>query len=177
MSLRSSREGALTDLQFYLIGSPSDLFYKFSPSFWMCWFARPEPTLSRACCAGPDLYSPIGKFWKKLWKNSERNKLRMWPRFCKALFLVVLGQSHVTLTSIMVDLSWPFHFYLDCVKFILEELYKVLWRYLRQPLILVVLHSEEKGRFESRSSNGTCVNHFVLSSSLCKSYHPNHGFW
>ena len=28
----------------------------------MDWFPRPEPALSRACCAGPDLYSPIGKF-------------------------------------------------------------------------------------------------------------------
>ena len=28
----------------------------------MGWFARPEPALSRACCAGLDLYSPTGKF-------------------------------------------------------------------------------------------------------------------
>ena len=42
-----------------------DVFFKYINlvrTFWTDWFARPEPALSRACCAGPDLYSPIGKF-------------------------------------------------------------------------------------------------------------------
>ena len=41
----------------------SVFFINLVRTFWMDWFARPEPALSRACCVGPDQWpcSPIGE--------------------------------------------------------------------------------------------------------------------
>ena len=61
------------------------IFLHFIRTIWMDEFPKSEPVLSITCCAGPDLYSPIGKFqvtgiiWRLMSGANSQHLTRLEP--------------------------------------------------------------------------------------------------